>query len=161
MSLISSTSFKTLLSSTLLVLTLGLQSTAYAADAKEYPGAACNPWTTEDDNKDWTRLNNKFTSFSNISVWCPIVRDNATNRNGIDYAFIRIYRKPGNRSPGCGFYNYKKFGQRGKSEVYSNFPEGWSFRKYTLNSSFTRGSYGFFCDLRNGDSVGSYKVSEN
>ena len=155
-----STTFKALLSSTLLALALGLQSIVEAADAKEYPGSACLPDSRNTSSLDYIRFRNGFEARDTIIVECPIVRDNATNTNGINYAFIRIHREPGNPSPFCSFIHKDHFGKRLRSQDYSSFPVGDSYRKYKINSSFNRGSYVFRCALRNGDVLYSYKVSE-
>ena len=156
-----STTFKTLVAPTVLALSLGMQTSAFAGESKEYVGSTCLPGYETHSDKNWNRLNARFNAEGTISVRCPMVRDKTTNTNGIDYAYVRIYRKPGNPSPKCWFWNHDKYGSNYIGDSYGSFPLGYSFRKFDISSSYNRGGYSWWCSLRQGDKVTSYKLREN
>ena len=79
--------------STALAVVLGSASGAHAADAKVYPGNACQAQLGSragDLFRSTVFLRNESALYLNVT--CPIVRDRTENLDGVESADVRVQR---------------------------------------------------------------------
>ncbi|MCB9600670.1 MAG: hypothetical protein H6722_07720 [Sandaracinus sp.] len=148
---------------TLVVLSSDL---AIAADPT-YPGFQCMPspsgGTDPDISYSVSSLWNTHPTYPR-PVYCPVLRQNVMNTNGVDSAFVRVYDASPDYGFSCTLYAYSTTGAVLESEsaiTGTAFTGATTLYFEGLSSSSVGGHFGIYCSVPPGYSrIYSYRVKE-
>lgn len=141
---------------------------AAMADEKVYPGSQCRPYysfaagTTHADNLAIWNVNE--LGKGGIYVVCPVVRDNATNRNGTRSAKVEVFSQRDvttNLQAGCTLWNNNAsngavYASRSAIAAYN----GPNQLNVDINTSDSGGTYGLTCWIPPHSAIMSYRIDE-
>lgn len=139
-----------------------------AAEDHIYSGANCAPSPSDNIDSDISQNSggtwNIDPTYSR-SVYCGIDRENTTNTNGLDSAYVAVDDSSGTRGFSCTMYSYDKYGDLEDSSTVTTTGtyQGETTLSFgsTINISAAGGYYVLRCSIPNSFSrVISYRVEE-
>jgi hypothetical protein len=138
---------------------LSLVPLVYAAgDAKIFPGTSCRPENPESVVPYTNGILNEGDAVE--TVFCPIVRDNHTNLNGVVTGAVKLQSFSG-AAISCTLYSFDQYGIEKDSETIptsGNAPQMLVF--YKVDISAVNGFYTFICELPPDAAIYSYAIHE-
>ena len=156
----------------LLVLLIGcissltISGTSYARDTKEYPGSMCQTYFGNQSALLYKYGTVKSYNYSSSPLWvtCPVVKDNFTGTNGIQYAEMKVkLHSTANNPFYCKFINADYYtGSEYASDsgsVSTYYAGSYDYITLSINRS-TKGSYAFLCRVPRHSEIVSYRVVE-
>ncbi|MBX2810680.1 MAG: hypothetical protein KTR25_02675 [Myxococcales bacterium] len=148
---------------TTVVLGISASASMALADGKVYPGAACLPYSSA--NQDILQRFGDVTNTSqnnSLLVICPVVKD-LVGGTRLDY--IRVtYTKESNTGLSCSIYGMNSSGTGATGTYTSSF---WDFagpgtknRVLADIDGYSSGAYFLYCIIPPEGSIQSYRVDE-
>lgn len=127
---------------------------ALAADIKNAPGALC----AVDNDANSSQVNGQLLASATTTITCPMVRDNATNTDGLDDLDVFLVNASGGAIT-CTAYSLDSYGNVTQSDPESTTSSGvnehlnWGAN---LSSSSSGGTYVVVCTLAADDRLYTY-----
>lgn len=151
---------KSVILSTALAVALAAASAAHAADAKVYPGNACQEFFGDhagDLFRTVAFLRNE--SAQDTIVICPIVRDNIGNLNGVVGADVRVQSTAGALLK-CYLQSRSALGQLLEQDEVETTSENVNVLPLDVDISTHGGTYSLACELPPQGRIYGYRVTE-
>ena len=129
----------------------------FAEDGKVHPGGMCVPASPSQWSNFFLSGGRLFSLSDNVTVHCPIVRDNVTNTNGTNRARVQVISSGGGVA--CSLRSMSKDGVLiENSGAFGRFNSGEIF--LDVNRSQASGYYYLQCGLARNTGIASYQVDE-
>ena len=143
-----------------------ISGTSYARDTKEYPGSMCQAYFGNQSDRLWKNGTVKTYNYSTESTWvtCPVVKDNFTGTNGLQYAEMKVKLHSSVNAPfyckliNADYYTGGQY-QFDSGDVSTYYAGTYASITLSLNRS-TKGSYAFLCRIPRYSEIVSYRVVE-
>lgn len=139
----------TLLCTAAMVTASLLPGYVHASDRKNFPGTMCKPYNSSSNNYAYSSSGIRNTSSSSsLSVYCPVVRDNTLNTNGIDWAKVSYSQSPStNYRLSCTLYSKTSTGRTVDSHYKSltHYETGYGALYFDLDESARYGNFNVYC----------------
>lgn len=128
-------------------------------DRKTYPGSNCKTDRgSESDDVSYSKGGIAGKANRYPVVVCPVPRDNTVNYDG---AMVTTYVKGGDSGGmGCTLYSRSAFGHELDSDLQSTQSHDYATLEFRVTSSEESGYYYLLCNLRDGNTIYSYSVTE-
>jgi len=141
---------------------IAMVGTSHAVDSKIHPGSMCQAYFGSQEASLKKGTGWVFND-SGGAMWitCPVVRDNTTNTNGVDVAYVRILRaSTASAAFDCTLDSRTTTGSQYAWDTASYSGVGNTSLRFDLNASSSRGHYEFLCRLPRDSAIISYRVDE-
>ena len=138
---------------------LSLVPLVYAGDVKIFPGVSCRAQNPQSSIALYANaIHNNGAGVAR--VFCPIVRDNHTNLNGVIAGAVK-FQSFDDAAIECTLYSYDQYGNEKDSETISKISNAPVFIVFqNVGTSEGNGFYTFSCELPPGAVIYSYTIHE-